>query len=83
MNICQSPDLIYGENINFLGLFIKSFYITPLISIIIQREFQLARTCLDCHQPARYKVQTYDGQTLYLCEKHVKDWIVPKIKKLK
>jgi len=80
MNICQSPDLIYGENINFLDLFIKSFYIT-LISITIQREFQLARTCLDCRQTARYKVQTYDGQTLYLCEKHVKDLIIPKIKK--
>ena len=43
----------------------------------------LVRVCMECKQPAKYKAQTFDGQTIYLCEEHVKGWHVPKIAKLK
>jgi len=40
------------------------------------------RLCIECKKPAKFRVKTYDDQTLYLCEEHVKDWYVPKISKL-
>jgi YHS domain-containing protein len=38
---------------------------------------------MECKQQAKYKVQTYDGQTIYLCEEHIKSWHAPKIIKIK
>jgi hypothetical protein len=43
----------------------------------------MVNVCAECKKPAIYLAQTYDGQTIYLCEDHVKDWKVPKLKKLK
>jgi hypothetical protein len=43
----------------------------------------MVNVCAECNKPAIYQAQTYDGQLIYLCEDHVKDWKVPKLRKLK
>jgi len=43
----------------------------------------MVNVCAECKKLAIYQAQTYDGQVIYLCEDHVRDWKVPKLKKLK
>jgi len=43
----------------------------------------MVKVCIECKQPARYKAQTFDGQTIYLCEEHVKKWRVAKTSELR
>ncbi|MEM4704345.1 MAG: hypothetical protein QXJ02_04680 [Candidatus Bathyarchaeia archaeon] len=43
----------------------------------------MVNVCVECGKPAVYQAITYDGQSVYLCEMHVKEWKVPKLKKLK
>ncbi len=43
----------------------------------------MVNVCAECKKNAIYLAETYDGQTIYLCEDHVRDWKVPRLKKLK
>jgi hypothetical protein len=50
---------------------------------VTEEKRTLVHVCIECKKPATNKAQTYDGQTIYLCDAHVKGWTVPKVKKIK
>jgi len=41
------------------------------------------KICFDCGKPAKFEAKGFDGHIFYLCEKHAKVYIVPKMTELK